>query len=171
MIDLEQLSHLQYLDDPEASKTKIKIAMHELQALGEYLLTLNKKKLKTLPMSESLVDAIDDYHNMPSHGAKLRQRQYIGKVMKHEDYLAIAQTLSQETLKDQLKPKPAQLWLVKLLDDADNITTFTQEYTIEDFQQFRQTLRNAQKEWKKDSVTTGKQCQKLKVLINTIVNR
>lgn len=171
MFDLTQFIHLQYLDDAEASKTKIKNAMHELQALGVHLLTLNNKQLKTLPLSENLREAIADYNQMGSNGARLRQRQYIGKVMRNEDVLAITKTLNQETIKEKLKPKPAQLWLTRLLDDAGTIQTFIQEHKVEDFQQFRQTLRNAQKEWKQDRTTTGKQCQKLKVLINTIVNR
>jgi ribosome-associated protein len=41
--------------------------------------------LRSLPLEEDLLEAVVDARGMKSHGALRRQKQYIGKVMRHVD--------------------------------------------------------------------------------------
>ena len=55
------------------------------QKLGEELITLRDVDLRSLPLEEDLLEAVVDARGMKSHGALRRQKQYIGKVMRHVD--------------------------------------------------------------------------------------
>jgi len=55
------------------------------QKLGEELITLRVADLRSLPLEEDLLEAVVDARGMKSHGALRRQKQYIGKVMRHID--------------------------------------------------------------------------------------
>lgn len=55
------------------------------QKLGEELIALRDADLRSLPLEEDLLEAVVDARGMKSHGALRRQKQYIGKVMRHVD--------------------------------------------------------------------------------------
>ena len=55
------------------------------QKLGEELITLRDADLRSLPLEEDLLEAVVDARAMKSHGALRRQKQYIGKIMRHVD--------------------------------------------------------------------------------------
>lgn len=74
----------EYTDD-RPSKTQMKQAMDDLQALGSKLVELSKGQLKSLMLPENLHNAILDYQRFPKHEARRRQLQYIGKVMRTLD--------------------------------------------------------------------------------------
>jgi len=67
------------------SKTRRKIASHDLQSLGEALLELGDEHLATLGLDESLLDALKAARRMRSHEARRRQMQLIGKLMRSAD--------------------------------------------------------------------------------------
>ncbi|HEX7062372.1 MAG TPA: ribosome biogenesis factor YjgA [Woeseiaceae bacterium] len=73
------------VNDRTASKTARKQEHLELQALGEQLIGLPACVLETLDLDPTLVDAIVDAGSMRAHGALRRQRQLIGKLMRHAD--------------------------------------------------------------------------------------
>jgi len=56
-----------------------------LQKLGEELITLNASDLDSLPLDDSLREAVLQARQMKAHGALRRQKQYIGKLMRHID--------------------------------------------------------------------------------------
>lgn len=64
-----------------------------LQDLGEMLIRLRASELKGLPLDERLRDAVLEARGMRSHGALRRQRQLIGKLMRHADADAIRTAL------------------------------------------------------------------------------
>ncbi|RYG81121.1 DUF615 domain-containing protein, partial [bacterium] len=64
-----------------------------LQKLGEELVALRAEDLATLPLDESLRDAIDEARRLTSRGALARQRQYIGKLMRDVDVDRIREAL------------------------------------------------------------------------------
>ena len=72
------------------SRTKRKNASTELQKLGEQLLGLRSAKLDALALPELLHEAIVEAKRMKSFGAKKRQLQYIGKLMRRLDEESIA---------------------------------------------------------------------------------
>jgi len=67
------------------SKTTKKHEHHELQKLGEALLTISEDKLVSFELNEELFNAIKLGKKIRSHGALRRQKQLIGKLMKHQD--------------------------------------------------------------------------------------
>jgi ribosome-associated protein len=64
------------------SKSQRKRDAHALQALGVQLVALSAAQLARLELPETLHEAIVAAQRMRSHGARTRQLQYIGKVMR-----------------------------------------------------------------------------------------
>ena len=64
------------------SKSQRKRDAHALQALGVQLVALSAAQLARLDLPEALHEAVVAAQRMRSHGARTRQRQYIGKVMR-----------------------------------------------------------------------------------------
>jgi ribosome-associated protein len=62
-----------------------KRASHELTRLGEELLALRPEQLAALALPERLEDAIGEARRLTSFGAKRRQSQFIGKLMRQLD--------------------------------------------------------------------------------------
>ena len=82
--------HDAQVPDPQRpSKGARKRASLELQELGEELIELPDAVLDGLQLPEILRDAVLAARRFPSHSAQLRQRQYIGKLMRKVDVQAI----------------------------------------------------------------------------------
>jgi ribosome-associated protein len=73
------------VDDLKPSKSAKKREYIALQKLGEELITLKQSELNGLPLDEGLLDAVLEAQQMKAHGALRRQKQYIGKLMRHFD--------------------------------------------------------------------------------------
>ena len=73
------------MDDLKPSKSARKREYIALQKLGEELITLKQSDLDQLPLDETLLEAIIEAQQMKAHGALRRQKQYIGKLMRHID--------------------------------------------------------------------------------------
>ena len=64
------------------SKTQRKRDAHALQALGVQLVVLSTVQLARLDLPETLHEAVLAVQRMRSHGARTRQLQYIGTLMR-----------------------------------------------------------------------------------------
>ncbi len=73
------------MDDLKPSKSAKKREYIALQKLGEELIALKQSELDSLPLDESLLDAVREAQQIKAHGALRRQKQYIGKLMRHID--------------------------------------------------------------------------------------
>jgi ribosome-associated protein len=67
------------------SKSARKREAAGLQELGVQLSALPDQEIKALGLPETLFVALRDLRRLPSHGAQVRQRQYIGKLMRSID--------------------------------------------------------------------------------------
>ncbi len=67
--------------------------MHALQDLGEELVSLNIEQLSKLPLTDELREAIHAVQNMSKRGARYRQMQYIGRLMRNVDSAPIQEAL------------------------------------------------------------------------------
>ena len=67
-----------------------KRASHELTRLGGELLTLRSEQLAALALPERLEEAIAEARRLTSFGAKRRQTQFIGKLMRKLDEEQVA---------------------------------------------------------------------------------
>jgi ribosome-associated protein len=73
------------VDDLKPSKSARKREYLALQILGEELITLKESDLDSLPLGDNLREAIMEARQIKAHGALRRQKQYIGKLMRHID--------------------------------------------------------------------------------------
>jgi ribosome-associated protein len=73
------------VDDLKPSKSARKREYIALQKLGEELIALKQSELDSLPLDESLLEAVREAQQIKAHGALRRQKQYIGKLMRHID--------------------------------------------------------------------------------------
>lgn len=73
------------MDDTKPSKSARKREYLALQKLGEELITLRESDLLSLPLEEDLLEAVQEARRIKAHGALRRQKQYIGKLMRHVD--------------------------------------------------------------------------------------
>lgn len=137
-------------DEPQGpSKSSVKREMHALQALGEELVALSADRLAKVPLSDALRDAIADARRFTKHGAKRRQMQYIGRLMRHEDPAPIRAQL--DIFNGASKAEVArQHRLEKLradfLDDEKLIGAIAERWPGADLQHLRVLRRNALKE-------------------------
>src|ERR1700733_12956393 len=72
-------------EEQRRSKSARKREAASLQELGVKLSALPDQEIKALDLPENLFIALRDLRRLPSHGAQVRQRQYIGKLMRKID--------------------------------------------------------------------------------------
>ena len=72
------------------SKSQRKRDAHAFQALGVQLVALSAAQLARLDLPEALHQAVVAAQRMRSHGARTRQMQYIGKVMRQLEPTALS---------------------------------------------------------------------------------
>lgn len=65
------------------SKSQRKREAHAMQDLGERLVALPPASLARLALPAALHNAVVAARAMPQHGARARQMQYIGKLMRY----------------------------------------------------------------------------------------
>lgn len=131
------------------SKTKIKKQMHDLRDLGEELTELGKDQLAQLDIPETLRDAIREMHRIKTFGAKRRQIQYIGKLMRDVETAPIIAKLNIWKGTSQQHIGYMHLlerWRERLLEDDTALTELRSTYPDTDVQRLRTLIRNAQKE-------------------------
>ncbi len=133
------------------SKSQRKRDMTALQELGEDLTTLSRKQLDKLPLSDTLLAALAEYNRLPpSHGARRRQLQFIGKVMRDENHDEIQAELDKMRTPDRAQVRRAQLieeWGDRLLaGNEDDINGFVTQWPLAERQAIRAIVRNYSKD-------------------------
>lgn len=76
--------------DDAPSRSARKRMSHDLRRLGEELVTLRPERLQALPLPERLHDAIVEARRLTSFGARRRQVQFVGKLMRQLDEESVA---------------------------------------------------------------------------------
>ncbi|MSQ99858.1 MAG: DUF615 domain-containing protein [Gammaproteobacteria bacterium] len=96
-------SLLQSEDNRPPSKSSRKRAAHAAQELGERLVALKESHFAPLNLPENIADAIRAARNIRTHGGLARQHQYIGKLMREIDTIAIEEALTTRARITRLK--------------------------------------------------------------------
>lgn len=73
------------MTETKPSKSARKREYLALQKLGEELITLKQSDLYSLPLDDDLRLAVTEARQIKARGALRRQKQYIGKLMRHID--------------------------------------------------------------------------------------
>lgn len=104
------------------SKSALKREAEELQQLGVALIDLPDAVLEQLPLPEALRDAVANARRFTSHGAQLRQRQYIGKLMRRIDVEPIRRALEARQQEQRLEARRFQRieqWRERLIREPE----------------------------------------------------
>lgn len=136
-------------DTGRPSKTKQKEAMHELRDLGAELVELSVGQLKRINLPENIFDAVRECQKITAHGARRRQIQYLGKLMRSVDDEPIRAGLA--LLRGESSAETARLHRlerlrIKLLEDESTLSDIAALWPAVDLQHLRQLRRNALKE-------------------------
>lgn len=131
------------------SKTKQKEAMHELRDLGAELVELSVGQLKRIKLPENIYDAVRACQKITAHGARRRQIQYLGKLMRGVDDAPIREGLA--LLRGESSAETARLhrlerFRTRLLEDEAVLSEIAALWPQTDLQHLRQLRRNALKE-------------------------
>ena len=136
-------------DTGRPSKTKQKEAMHELRDLGAELVELAVGQLKRINVPENIFDAVRECQKITAHGARRRQIQYLGKLMRGVDDEPIRAGLAM--LRGESSAETARLhrlerFRVRLLEDEAVLAEIAALWPAVDLQHLRTLRRNALKE-------------------------
>lgn len=128
------------------SKTRLKQDATDLQRLGQKLTTYSSAVLRKLMLNEILISAIEEFNRLPnSYGARRRQLQFIGKLMRDLDYDAVIKSiddLESGHLRKKKKPSPAKLLCEAILESGDaEINAALEKYPQLERQTMRQLFR------------------------------
>ncbi len=131
------------------SKTQKKQESHDLQSLGEDLLTMPANRLEPLGLPEILLDAVRAAKKITAHEGRRRQLQYIGKLMRRIDAEPLRQAVASFKLghaKDSLALHQSERWREQLLADDSAMQEFIEQHEGIDVQQLRSLVRAARKD-------------------------
>ena len=136
--------------DQPPSKSQLKRDAKALQQLGVALLDIPEQHWATLQLPDNLVVALRDAKHMPSHGARKRQMQLIGKLMRGIDPEPVRQYFEQLRLAARRQARQQhelEDWRDRMITDGDSvIDTYLAEHPTADRQHLRQLVRQAIKE-------------------------
>ncbi|NRP35451.1 MULTISPECIES: ribosome biogenesis factor YjgA [unclassified Marinobacterium] len=136
------------------SRSQVKREAEELQKLGGRITELRLDQQAKVPMSERLAEACAEMTRITSNGAKKRQLQYIGKLMRTEDAdairVAIDQFDSASAAHNQKFHALEQLRERLIAGDKSALSEVMEKFENCDMQHLRALIRNAQKERKEN---------------------
>src|SRR5579864_4735717 len=107
-------------EEQRSSKSARKREAASLQELGVKLSALPDQEIKALDLPENLFVALRDLRRLPSHGAQVRQRQYIGKLMRNIDPEPVLAKLAERKQRHDLEIRYFQQierWRDRLLSE------------------------------------------------------
>lgn len=132
------------------SKSELKRESHALRDLGERLTQLPAEQLSRMPLPDALREAVQEGRRIRQPGARKRQLQYIGKLMRTLDPEPIREALAELDLssaRSTARHHQAEQWRERLLEDGDAaLSELVAKFPQADRQQLRQLTRNAIKE-------------------------
>ncbi len=139
------------------SKSQKKRDADFLQKMGVKFIDLSPGKLALLALPENLYKVIIDAKAIKSHGAKRRQAQLIGKLMRAADYeqiLANYERLIEEESAVTASFHEVEYWRDRLInEDKEALTEFIESFHPKEVQHLRQLIKKAVNDRKKEKNT------------------
>jgi len=134
-------------DDLEKSRTQLKKEATALQKMGEKLVLLSDDQLDRMELPTRLLEAIQSVRAIKSRGARRRQMQYIGSLMRGA-LLAIEQgAYGQAKTFHRI-----EAWRDQLVDgDDDRFQEILDTFPDADRRRLGQLVRSARKEKEKNA--------------------
>jgi ribosome-associated protein len=135
--------------EARASKSARKRDAASLQELGVQLAALPDREIDDLGLPDNLSTALRDLRRLPTHGAQLRQRQYIGKLMRNIDPEPVLAKLKERKQRHDGEIRHFQKiegWRDRLLKEPDAIDQLLEEYPAADRAELSRLVAKAEKE-------------------------
>lgn len=135
-------------DQDSVSKSERKRRAERLQQLGGRLASLAPERLADLPIPDDVRSAVLEYQRFGSHGARRRQLQFIGRLMRTVDpapLLAALDTLEGHSVEARREFQEVERWRAALLESPDGLTGFLDAYPATDGQQLRHHIQQVRK--------------------------
>jgi ribosome-associated protein len=110
-------------EEQRQSKSARKREAASLQELGVKLSALPDQEIKDLELPDDLFVALRALRRLPSHGAQVRQRQYIGKLMREIDPEPVLAKLAERKRRHDIEIRQFQQierWRDRLLSEGEN---------------------------------------------------
>ncbi len=140
------------MDENFKSRTQKKNEDRALQKLGEQLMGLSSEQLEEIEMPEELLEAVRFAGTIKRHGAKRRQMNYIGALMRDIDHTPIRNALENIRHGDYQKAlefKKVEKWRDELKQgNKELIEEILTSCPDAERQRLTQLSRNAIKEYK-----------------------
>jgi ribosome-associated protein len=137
-------------EEQRASKSARKRAAASLQELGVQLAALPDQEIQALGLPDSLFTALRDLRRLPSHGAQVRQRQYIGKLMRNIDPEPVLAKLAERKQRHDKEIRHFQQierWRDRLLSDPiAGVAELQKEFPAIDRTALMKLLEKAERE-------------------------
>jgi ribosome-associated protein len=137
-------------EEQRLSKSARKREAASLQELGVQLSALPDQEIKALGLPDTLFVALRDLRRLPSHGAQVRQRQYIGKLMRSIDPEPVLAKLAERKQRHDMEIRHFQQierWRDRLLSEpVAGIEELLQEYPQIDRAALLKLLDKAERE-------------------------
>ena len=135
-------------DDLEKSRTRLKKEATALQKMGEKLVLLSDDQLDRMGLPARLLEAIQSVRAIKSHGARRRQMQYIGSLMRGVD----AEPIEQGAYGQAKAFHRIEAWRDQLVDgDDDRFQKILDTFPDADRRRLGQLVRSARKEKEKNA--------------------
>jgi ribosome-associated protein len=135
--------------EQRASKSARKREAATLQELGVELAALPDREIAELDLPDKLSTALRDLRRLPTHGAQLRQRQYIGKLMRSIDPEPLLAKLKERKQRHDVEVRHFQKienWRERLLNEPAAVEELLDEYRAADRAELSRLLEKAAKE-------------------------
>lgn len=136
--------------DDGPSKSELKRQDRDLRELGVALVDLPQAEFDALDLPENLRDAVEACRRITSHGARLRQEMFIGKILRKIDAEPIRVTLARRSERDRQRvhnEHAIERWRERLLADEPGAwTELGGVVPAADLQQMRSLARQARAE-------------------------
>ncbi|WP_373500463.1 ribosome biogenesis factor YjgA [Desulfococcus sp.] len=136
-------------EDAPASRSQRKREVTRLQKMGERLVTLSREQTDRISLPPELREAVVFARTLTSHGARRRQMQRIGALMREVDpgpIQAGLDQLDQRGYREVMRLKEAESWRGRLLTEGDAaLAALAEAIPSVDRQRIRQLVRNAGK--------------------------
>src|SRR5277367_3323697 len=137
-------------EEQRLSKSARKREAATLQELGVKLSALPDQEIKALELPENLFVALRDLRRLPSHGAQIRQRQYIGKLMRNIDPEPVLAKLAERKQRHDVEIRQFQQierWRDRLMSDpATAVEELLEEHPHADRATLVRLLEKSEKE-------------------------
>jgi ribosome-associated protein len=143
-------------EDDKPSKSALKRQATEMQKLGEELLEFPDEELDRLITDERLRTALRDLRRFTSHGARYRQAQYVGKLMRNADMTpleAAVITKRAAHVREVTGLRDITMWRDRLVAGDEGLTAWLARDPDSDTPEFRAMVRDARRDRKHRAFT------------------